>query len=60
MQLRSGWAQPSEILWVYFIAIVEQNKKRIKKKEQKLKPVVKLQPIPTIFDAKSERLGAVL
>jgi hypothetical protein len=43
---------------VHFVAIVEQNKKRIKKKEQKLEPEVQLQPIPTIFDATSEQLGA--
>jgi hypothetical protein len=43
---------------VYFVAIVEQIKKRIEKKEQKLEPVVKFQPIPTIFDATSEWLGA--
>jgi hypothetical protein len=43
---------------VYFVAIVEQNKKRIKKKEQKIEPVVKFQPFPTIFDATSEWLGA--
>ena len=50
--------QPSENLYVHFVAILEQFKKGIRKNEQKLVPVAVVQPISPRLDVTSDPSGA--
>ena len=60
LQLRNSWAQRYEILYVYFLAIVEQILKRFKRKKQKLVPVSIIQAISYITFVTSEWLDPAL
>ena len=44
LYLRNGWAQHFANSYTHFVAIIEQNKKRIKENEWKLVPVLIYQP----------------
>jgi hypothetical protein len=51
-------AQPFENLYVDFVAMLEQFKKRMKKKDQNLGLLEKFHLISTIFVVTSDPLGA--
>jgi hypothetical protein len=40
LYLWNGWAHPFELFKAHFVAIIEENKKRITKNEQELVPAV--------------------
>ena len=45
--LKNGWAQPFEKLKIHFIAVLKENEKKVREKDQKLVPVAICDPFST-------------